>query len=112
VTGIIGAILGSVGLGSILYALLVLAQFCRKLGAVTKMRAVYKLYYVAALLVALALIVRFLRVSVFWAPPDTVPSLLNSSPFYLFLYHLPLAVGLTLGLAITWYYWGWLVKER
>jgi hypothetical protein len=112
VTGIVGAILGSVGLGSILYALLVLAQFGRKLGAVTKMREVYKLYYVAAFFVAVATIVRFLRISVFWAPLEAAPSLLTCSSFYLFLYHVPLAAGLSLGLAISWYYWGWLMKER
>ena len=111
-SGIVGGILGSVGLGSILYALLVLAQFGRKLGAVTKMREVYKLYYVAAFLVAVATIARFLRISVFWAPLEAAPSLLTSASFYLFLYHVPLAAGLSLGLAISWYYWGWLVKER
>jgi hypothetical protein len=76
------------------------------------MRPVYKLYYLAAFFVTLALIGRSLRVSVFWAPQDAIPSLLNSQPFYLFLYHVPLAAGLTLGLAITWHYWGWLLKER
>ena len=35
---IIGAILGSVGLASLVYALFILAQFGRKLGAVTKMK--------------------------------------------------------------------------
>jgi hypothetical protein len=109
---IIGAILGSVGLISILYALTVLAQFGRKLGAVTKMPPVYKGYYVAVGLVSMAVILRLVRASVFWAPANSIPPLLNDPIFYLFLYHLPLAIGMTVSLAITWYYWHWLLKER
>jgi len=111
-TEIIGAVLGSVGLGSLIFALIILAQFGRKLGAVTKMRAYYKGYYIASCLVGIALVIRAIRASVFWAPPGSTPSLLGSPLFYLFLYHLPLIVGLGLGLVITWHYWSWLLKER
>jgi hypothetical protein len=111
-TGIITAILGAAGLISVFYALLILAQFGRKLGAVTKMSAFYRGYYVAAGCVGLALVTRFIRASVIWAPPETIPSLLNAPCFYLLLYHLPLAIGSSLGLAITWRYWSWLLKER
>jgi hypothetical protein len=111
-TEIIVSILGSMGLIAILYALFVLAQFGRKLGAVTKMTPYYQGYYAAAGCVALALVMRFIRASVFWAPPETIPSLLNNPLFYLILYHLPLALGLSTGLAITWRYWSWLLKER
>jgi hypothetical protein len=38
--------------------------------------------------------------------------MLNSPLFYLLLHHLPLALGLSLGVAITWHYWSWLLKER
>lgn len=109
---IVGAILGSMGLVSILYALVILAQFGRKLGAVTRMKAFYKGYYVSAACVALALVTRFIRAAVFWAPGDAIPPLLNSPLFNLLLYHLPLAIGLSLGLVITWHYWSWLLKEQ
>ena len=109
---IVGAILGSLGLVSLLYAVVILAHFGRKLGAVTKMRQVYKGYPVAIVCIGLALVIRLVRISVFWAPPETIPALLNSPAFYLLLYHLPLALGLSLGLGITWYYWGWLLKEK
>jgi hypothetical protein len=109
---IVGAIIGSVGLFSLIYALLILAQFGRKLGAVTKMKPYYKVYYAAACCVGLALVMRLIRASVFWAPPETIPTLLNSSTFYLVLYHLPLAIGLSLGLVVTWHYWSWLLKEQ
>ena len=109
---IVGAIVASAGLASIIYACVILAGFGRKLGAVTKMRPFYKGYYVAIGLVVLALLTHFLRTSVFWAPPEATPVALSSPVFYLFLYYLPLALGLSLALAITWYYWSWLLKER
>ena len=109
---IVGAIVASAGLASIIYALAILAGFGRKLGNVTKMRPLYKGYYVAIGFVVLALITHFLRTSVFWAPPQAIPLILSSPVFYLFLYYLPLAIGLSLALAITWYYWSWLLKER
>jgi hypothetical protein len=109
---IVGALFGSVGLISLLYALIILAQFGRKLGAVTKMRPLYKGYYVAVVLIGIALIARFIRTSVFWAPQATIPPSLNDPFFYLFLYHLPFALGMSLSLGITWHYWNWLLKER
>jgi hypothetical protein len=109
---IVTAILGSVGLASLIITLVILAQFGRKLGAVTKMQPFYRGYYVAMALVGFSLVTYFIRVSVFWAPPETIPSLLNNPIFYLLFYHLPLAAGLSLGLGITWRYWSWLLKER
>ena len=109
---IVGAILGSLGLFSLLFALIILAQFGNKLGAVTKMRPFYRGYYVAACLVGLALVVRFVRTSVVWASPESMSPLLNEPVFYLLLHHLPLALGVTLGVGITWHYWSWLLKER
>jgi hypothetical protein len=109
---IIAAVLGSIGLAALIYALVILSQFSRKLGAVTKMRPLYQGYYLAVGCVGLALVIRFVRVSVFWAPAETIPPLLSSPLFYLLVYHLPLAIGLSLGLGITWHYWSWLLKER
>jgi hypothetical protein len=109
---IVGAVLGSIGLISLLYGLVILAQFGRKLGAVTKMRPIYKGYYVAVALIGLGLIVRFIRASVFWAASAAIPPSLNDPRFYLVLYHLPIVVGMSLSLGITWHYWNWLLKER
>jgi hypothetical protein len=109
---IVWAILGSAGLASILFALVILAQFGRKLGAVTKMPPFYRGYYGAVGLVGVALVVWFIRTSVFWAHPEDIPSLLSAPVFYLLSYHLPLAIGLSLGLVITWHYWSWLLKEQ
>jgi len=108
---VVVAIVGSLGLISLIYALVILGQFGRKLGAVTKMRPYYRAYHWAAALLTLALVVRFVRASIFWAPASDVATVLNSPLFYLGLYHLPLAVGLTVGLVVTWHYWSWLLKE-
>jgi hypothetical protein len=109
---IVGAIVASAGLASVLYALAILARFGQKLGAVTKMRPFYRGYYVSIGCVGLALITHLLRASVFWAPAQTIPAMLNSPVFYLFLHYLPLAVGLSIALGVTWYYWSWLLKEK
>ena len=108
---IVGAVLGSLALFSLLYALLILAQVGNKLGAVTKMRPFYRGYYAAAGFVALALVGRFIRASAVWASPESISPILNMPLFYLWSYHLPLALGLTLGAVITWHYWSWLLKE-
>jgi len=105
---ILGAILGSLGLFSLLYALVILAQFGDKLGAVTKMRPFYQGYYAAACLVGLALIVRFIRTSVLWASPESMSPILTKPSFYLLLYHLPLALGITIGVVITSGLWPFL----
>jgi hypothetical protein len=110
--GVITAILGSIGLASVILALVILARFGRKLGDVTKMRPLYYGYYVAIACLSLALLVHLVRASVFWAPVETVPSLLTDPIFYLLLHHLPMAIALSVSLGVTWYYWNWLLKER
>jgi hypothetical protein len=112
IVSIVGAILGSAGLAAVLYALAVLAQFGRKLGAVTKMRPYYRGYYVAIGCVGLALITRLLQASVFWAEQSQPVPFLSEPLFQLLLHHLPLAIGLTISLVVTWHYWSWLLKER
>lgn len=107
----IAAIAGSMGLLAVIYLLAVLARFGEKLGAVTKMPAAFRGYYVAMACLALAVLARLIRANVFWVRPSEVAPFLNSPWLYLLLHHLPLAIAMTLSLAITLYYWGWLLKE-
>jgi len=109
---VVTAILGSIGLGSVIVTLVILARFGRKLGAVTKMRPLYYGYYVAIGCLSLALLARLIRASVFWAPVESVPSVLTDPVFYLLLHHLPMAIALSISLGVTWHYWSWLLKER
>jgi hypothetical protein len=109
---VILAILGSIGLASVICTLVILARFGHKLGAVTKMRPLYYGYYVAIACLCLALLVHLIRASVFWAPVETVPSVLTDPIFYVLLHHLPMAIALSISLGVTWHYWSWLLKER
>jgi hypothetical protein len=109
---VVTAILGSVGLASVIFMLVILARFGRKLGAVTKMRPLYYGYYLAIGCLCLALLAHLIRASVFWAPVDTVPSVLTDPLFYLLLHHLPMAIAVSISLGVTWHYWSWLLKER
>lgn len=109
---VITAILGSIGLVSVIFILVILARFGHKLGAVTKMRPLYYGYFVAIGFLCLALLAHLIRASVFWAPVESVPSVFTNSIFYLLLHHLPMAIALAISLGVTWYYWSWLLKER
>jgi len=109
---VVTAILGSLGLTSVIFILVILARFGRKLGAVTKMRPFYYVYYVAIGCLCLALLVHLVRASVILAPAESVPSVLADPTFYLLLHHLPMAIALSISLGVTWHYWSWLLKER
>jgi len=109
---VVSAILGSIGLASVIFTLVILARFGRKLGAVTKMRPFYYGYYVAIGCLCLALLTHLIRASVLLAPPDAVPSALIAPIFYLLVHHLPMAIALSISLGVTWHYWSWLLKER
>ena len=107
---IVAAVLGSVGLISAIYIILIMASLSQKLGAVTKMRRYYWGFHVSAIFLLVSLIAYFLRTSVLLAS-EQVPTLLNNDLFYLLTYYLPLAIGTSISLAITLRYWDWLLKE-
>jgi hypothetical protein len=87
-----------------------MASLSQKLGAVTKMPGYYWGFYVSAIFLLVSLIAYFLRTSMLLAS-EQVPTLLNNDLFYLLIYYLPLAIGTSISLAITFRYWDWLLKE-
>lgn len=101
---------GSLGLLAIIYTLFTVAAFSQRIGEVRKMSPLYRGFYLGAACLSVAFFVRFLRTSVLLAAPEG-PAFLNDDWFYLLAYHLPLALGLTVSLAIVWRYWGWLLRE-
>ena len=107
---IVAAVLGSAGLMSAIYIILIMAKLSQKLGAVTKMRGYYRGFYISAIFLLVSLIAYFLKTSVLLAS-EQAPALLNNDWFYLLTYYLPLAVGTSVSLAITLRYWDWLLKE-
>lgn len=99
---------GLVGLVAIGVALVVLGRLSQRLGRVTHARPYYVGLYLAAACVWGGAIVRLYFIT------RIQPAL--DAPESQFLYTLlgdglP-AIGLTLGLLVTWYYWSWLLAER
>jgi hypothetical protein len=106
-----GSLLGALSTLSILVIIYILARLSERFGSVVKMRPRYKYYYGALILLSIGWIAQLL---VLTTPltPSTFQSWFNSDWFVLLAYYLPIATGTTIGLVITWSYWGWLVTER
>lgn len=104
------ALLGTVGSLSLLLLFYILAKLSEKFGSVIKMRPLYRYYYVALIFLAIGYAAHLL-LAVAYLAPDSVPEWLVSSWFVFLAYYLSLAIGLTIGLIITWRYWSWLVAE-
>jgi hypothetical protein len=104
-------LLSPLGTIAIIFLFFILARLSEKLGAVTRMLPCYRWFWAGIGFLGIALISQFLRISVSLTGQTSYPWL-NSSPFYLVTYYLPMAVGVTIGLAITWRYWSWLLTER
>lgn len=86
---------------SIVILLLALASLSRRLGAVTRRRTYYRLFYPSAALVALSVVLRLAYHA--GTGLDGQAAL---------LYDLPLAVGLLIAVVVAWHYWGWLLYEQ
>lgn len=75
---------------------LVVASLSRIFGAARKKKPLYKLYYVASMLLSLSMVVSLLG--------------LDMQSMALVAVGLDL-VGLTIGCAVTYFYWDWLPRE-
>jgi lipopolysaccharide export LptBFGC system permease protein LptF len=104
-------LLSPVGTISIIFLFFILARLSEKLGAVTRMPAYYRWFGVGIGFLGIALISQLLRITVSLTGQTSYP-VLNDPLFYLATYYLPMAIGVTIGLAVTWRYWSWLLTER
>lgn len=100
--------IGLLGFVAIGIALIVVAHLSRRLGKVTLARPYYYLNYLAACLIWVGVAVRFF----FITRGQAYLEALNSNLGYILLSDGLPALGITLGLIVTWYYWSWLVAER
>ncbi len=105
------SLFGTLGTLSIIFLFYILARLSERLGTVQRMDARYRYYYVALLFLAIGYVAHLLVVRVN-ITPESFPHWLASPWFLLFAHYLPLTVGVTLGLIITWHYWSWLVMEQ
>jgi hypothetical protein len=90
----------------VIVTLIVLAQLSQRLGAVTHARPYYRWYYGAAFLVGVSKIAHILNLQppLAASPNLTILGMVMHDGFQ--------ALGLTIGLIVTWYYWSWLLAER
>lgn len=99
------ALLGTFSTLSVLLLFYILAKLSERFGNVIKMKPIYRYYYLAAGLVAVSLVTQFFVARIKGQGLNT--------PWVLLVgYYIPLSLGLTIGLVITWRYWSWLVTER
>ena len=100
-----------VSLAAEIYLLYIFVVLSRKLGTVTKMKPYYRWLYSAMVLVSIALIVDWIRLTSF-AAPAAVPAFMQSDWFYLLTFELPLALAAIIALIVVLRYWGWLFREH
>lgn len=91
---------------SVIVTLVVLARLSQRLGAVTHARPYYRWYYGAAGLVGFAKVIHIINLQ----PPLAASP--NVAILGMVLHDGIQALGLTIGLIVTWYYWSWLLAER
>lgn len=104
-------ILGTFGTLSIIVLFYILARLSERFGSVIKMPPIYRYFYLAILLVLISYMANLLVTTTIITPGDS-PIWVTAPWFLLLAYHLPMAIGLTIGLIITWRYWSWLITER
>lgn len=100
--------LGLLGMFAMGVALVVIGRLSRQLGAVTRARRHYRWHYVAALLVWCGVLMRFSYI----VQGNEALLALNQNVMYTLVSNGFPAVGVTIGLVVTWHYWSWLLAER
>jgi hypothetical protein len=89
----------------------ILAKLSERFGSVLKMQPIHKWFYVAEGFATIAMVAHFIQASSFLSASNQELKT-TSLLFTLILHHVPLAIAVTIGLVVTWKYWGWLVTER
>ncbi len=101
-------IVGLMGLMAVAVALFILARLSRRLGTVTHAQPQYRGLYLAALLVLGGVAARLGYLTNFIGSGG---DLTHNLVYIVLCDGLP-ALGVTLGVMVTWYYWSWLLAER
>jgi hypothetical protein len=101
----IAGLLGYLGMA---VALSVLAQLSQRLGEVTHAKPHYRGYYLAIALICAGVVARLYFITRGQASLQAA----NQKLVYTLLSDGLPALGITVGLIITWHYWSWLLAER
>lgn len=99
---------GLVGYFAIGIALIIIGRLSQRLGKVTQARPYFIGNYVSAGLIWAGALVRFYFIT---RGQADLPAQDDNLVYILLSDGLP-ALGITLGLLVTWYYWSWLLAER
>ena len=100
----------AISLVGVIYMLYIFSVLSRKLGGVTKMRPLYRGFYVAMGLIGLAAVSSWLLLTI-RVTPALIPAALRDETVYLVIFVAALSIAVTVGVAVAWRYWGWLFKE-
>lgn len=104
--------LGPVVLLVLLFMVDLYLNLSRRLGEVTRMPPYYRRFLLGGAFIALAALVQMLRTSAFLAREPTLAVLLSPG-FSLVAFHIPLLIGVLIGVHTAWRYWSWLlIKEK
>lgn len=101
-------IAGLLGYLAMAIALIVLGRLSQRLGQVTHAKPLYLGHYFAATLVILGIVARFYFITIGQSSPQAA----NQNLVYTLLNDGLTALGMTIGLIVTWHYWSWLLAER
>ena len=96
------SVLSLAGPLSLAVALTVMALLSQRLGAVTRRPKAYRIIFLSAILIGIAIVLR-LSFSISGS---------GAEMFDMILYSTLVAVALTASVFILWRYWGWLLSER
>jgi hypothetical protein len=77
------------------------------LGQVTRAPRYYLGFYIAAALIGVSALTRFINIA-----RGLESAGLRDDPFWVLMYVGCPAIGVTLGVIIAWRYWSWLLAER
>jgi hypothetical protein len=103
--------LGTLGALSVIFLFYIFARLSERLGSVERMAPLYRYYYVAIFFLAIGYFTQLLMGHVD-SSPENFPAWFSSPWLPLLGHHVPLTVGVTIGLVVTWRYWSWLVTEH
>jgi drug/metabolite transporter (DMT)-like permease len=97
-----GSLLGLAAPLSMALLLIVFALLSKRLGEITRHPRYYRWYFVGAVVIVMAVLLRITLTGWRSAESDQIA----------LLYNLLLVIGLIIGVVTTWQYWGWLLGDR
>jgi hypothetical protein len=100
---------GVVAVIGAIYVTRLLLTFSRRMNEVTRMSNRYNWFRLGTVFLYLSLFSYILRCN---AALTGKPQFLLSPLFALLTFHLPLAIGVSISLIVTLFYWGWLFRKH